>query len=93
MKALGIIAAAVVGTVAATIALHMIVYAILCSAPQENALRTLNVVEDICDYSRSVVSGEWEEACGMAQDTAEAEYICDSVNPTADCWVEDKRGL
>jgi glycerol uptake facilitator-like aquaporin len=92
MKTIAYIAAAVVGTVAATIAVHCIVYAILSSAPQENAMRTLNTVEDICDYSRSVVSGEWEEACGMAQDTAGVEYICSSFDPSADCYVKDKRG-
>lgn len=62
MKTIAIIAAAVVGTVAATIALHCIVYAILCSAPQENATRVNNTVKAICDYSRSVISGEAEEA-------------------------------
>lgn len=92
-KAILYTAAAVVGTVAATIAVHCIVYAILCSAPQENATRVNDTVKAICDYSRSVISGEAEEACGIAQDRSQTEYICTSVNPTADCWVEDKRGL
>ena len=27
-------------------------------------------IEAICSYSRTVVSGEWEEACALAQDVS-----------------------
>lgn len=48
------------------------------------------VVKSICDYSRTVHSGDWEEACGMAQDNSSTEYRCDSTAATARCWVEEK---
>lgn len=92
MKIIAYIAAAVVGTVAATIAVHYIVYAILSSAPQENATRVNDTVKAICDYSRSVISDEAEEACGIAQDESQTEYICSSYAVDTACWIEDKRG-
>lgn len=36
----------------------------------------LTVVEAVCDYSHNIDSGEWEDACGKAQDSINAEYIC-----------------
>ena len=91
-KAIAITAAAVVGTVAATIALHMIVYAILMTAPQENAARVTDTVKAVCDYARGTIDGESEEACGIALDKSHTEYICTSYEPEAECHVIDKRG-
>lgn len=47
-------------------------------------------VYDVCSYSRTVNSGDWEEACGMAQDSTETEFICESIKSNARCWVENK---
>lgn len=73
-------------------------YAILGSAPQENSKRVKATVEAVCDYSRDRVSGELEEACGIAQDTSNTVYRCpkgkDGANysaPTSQCWVEDRQ--
>lgn len=33
-----------------------------------------NVMEAICDYSSTVRSGEWEDACGLAQDVSGEAY-------------------
>lgn len=49
----------------------------------------LTVVESICGYSRTVQSGEWEDACGVAQDSINAEYICDKE--VHRCWAELKK--
>lgn len=32
------------------------------------------VMQEICDYSATIQSGEWEEACGLAQEVAGARY-------------------
>lgn len=48
----------------------------------------LTVVEAVCDYSHNVDSGAWEDACGLAQDSINAEYICDSKGIT--CQAEMK---
>lgn len=92
MKAFIIVLAAVLATVVATIAVHCIVYAILSSAPQETDYRVNKTVKAVCDYSRSIISGEAEEACGIAQDQSNTEYICSSYAVDAVCWIEDKRG-
>lgn len=34
----------------------------------------LHVMEEICDYSSTVQSGDWEEACGLAQDASGRTY-------------------
>lgn len=54
---------------------------------ENNAVAT---VYDICSYSRTVQSGEWEEACGMAQDSSNTEFLCSSIKDNAHCWVESK---
>lgn len=36
-------------------------------------------VEAVCDYSHSVDSGEWEDACGTALDATMTTYECDST--------------
>lgn len=53
--------------------------------------RTPGTVKAICDYSRTVTSGEAEEACGIAQDINKMEYLCKTKgSKTIDCWVEQK---
>ena len=56
--------------------------------PMENKAQA--AVMDICNYSRTVQSGEWEEACGMAQDSSNTEFLCSDTTITATCWVEVK---
>lgn len=92
MKTLATIAAAVIGTVAATIAFHLIIYALLITAPQENADRVMLTVKEVCDYARNTINGESEEACGIAQDVSQTEYLCNHTAVDNYCWVEDKRG-
>lgn len=62
------------------------------SAPQRIDTRVLTVVKAICDHSRVIMDGEAENACGIAQDTTNTEYLCRSYSTTVDCWVEDKQG-
>lgn len=45
-------------------------------------------VKATCDYSRTVVSGYYEELCGRLQDQTNTEYICNAT--VTDCWVESK---
>lgn len=56
--------------------------------PMEN--KAVAAVYDICSHSRTVLSGEWEEACGMAQDASSTEFLCNGITITATCWVESK---
>lgn len=46
----------------------------------------------VCEQSRLVNSGEWEEACGIAQDNTNTEFLCEARdnNPGTRCWVENK---
>lgn len=46
----------------------------------------------VCSQSRLVDSGEWEAACGMAQDESDTEFICEANNnnPSTHCWVTTK---
>jgi hypothetical protein len=52
--------------------------------------RTLQTVEDICDYAHHEVSGDSEQACEEAQFATGTEYVCSAPSPYADCWVEVK---
>ena len=40
-----------------------------------------DVVDAVCDYGHTYNeiegAGAWEDACGLAQDSINAEYICD----------------
>lgn len=49
----------------------------------------LTVVNAVCDYSHNIDSGEWEDACGKAQDSINAEYICNKG--LTQCQAELKR--
>lgn len=44
-------------------------------------------VKRICDFSRTVDDGQWEELCGRAQDFTGTEYLC-NPNVVPECWVE-----
>lgn len=52
--------------------------------------KTNRTVKSVCDYARGHDDGESEEACGIAQDQSSTEYVCDSRNIDAHCWVERK---
>jgi hypothetical protein len=52
--------------------------------------KQLELVYDVCSYSRGVQSGDWEEACGKAQDAARATYRCETHDTDSHCWVEKK---
>lgn len=45
-----------------------------------------DIAQEVCDASRGTISGEFEEACGIALDAAEVNYICKSSN--GPCYVE-----
>jgi hypothetical protein len=51
-----------------------------------------DAVKSVCDYSHNYQgikgAGEWEQACGLAQDATNTEYLCDKTLTT--CWVENK---
>lgn len=46
--------------------------------------------QQVCDRSHSVISGRLEEACTIAQESNDTEYLCNSYRPDAFCWVELK---
>lgn len=60
---------------------------------QSNSRAALaGTVKYICDYSRSVHSGEAEEACGIAQDVNGLDYNCPSFNSSVlSCTVTEKK--
>ncbi len=53
----------------------------------------LTVVNAVCDYSHNLQgvegAGAWEDACGKAQDSINAEYICNKG--LTQCQAELKR--
>lgn len=42
----------------------------------------------ICGFSRTVNSGEWEEACGAALNAAGGTLECESQHKAAKCWIK-----
>lgn len=40
-----------------------------------------NVVQAICNYSHSITSGDWEDACGLAQNVSGEQYQCTTCSP------------
>lgn len=55
-----------------------------------NAVKS--TVKAICDYGRGTISGEAEEACGLALDFNGLEYSCPSYeSPTTLCTVTERK--
>ena len=54
-----------------------------------------HAVQAICEYSASVRSGEWEEACGLAQDVSNIPYKDrrSTTTPPVTLPIGDGRGL
>lgn len=50
----------------------------------------LAAVKQVCDESRSVVSGIKEQECAELQDKTNSEYLCDGLEASSQCWVEAK---
>ena len=48
------------------------------------------IVQSVCDYSREVNSGKWEEACRNVQEGSNTEYLCKNYQDGTFCWVEKK---
>lgn len=77
-----------IGVLAVVIILGAVTFAAI-STPSMSR-KDLKKVKEVCDYSRSVKSMHWEEACRSAQDAANAEYLCDGIEAGSHCWVEAK---
>lgn len=55
------------------------------------SITTERTVQAVCDYSRGISSEPAEEACGIAQDTANRAYVCPSSSaPTNQCVIRNK---
>ncbi len=59
-------------------------------ATWEQESRVHTTVYEVCHYSHLVRNTQAEEACGRAQDASTTEFLCESREPDARCWVEDK---
>ena len=59
-------------------------------AAKTQATKDTRLVKEVCDYSRGIHSGKWEEACGNLQDATNPKYSCKNYNDGTFCIVEEK---
>lgn len=75
-------------TAVAAIALWVVAFGLLFTQKPEPPVENLahDVVRDVCVYAYLHDDGGSEEACGIAQNSARAQFVC-----TPDkCWVDDQ---
>jgi hypothetical protein len=47
-------------------------------------------VYKVCNESRQVINHDLEQKCGKLQDATHTEFLCDGLEASSHCWVEQK---